>query len=61
MSKITVWRVLRKRLVFTHGEHYETPCISIVKPNRCAIFSSLLSIVDEGRLVVEQVIGLTGV
>jgi hypothetical protein len=30
MSKTTVWRVLRKRLVFNpyhHGEHYETPCI----------------------------------
>ena len=33
MSKETVWRVLRKRLVFlvinvcNHGEHYETPCI----------------------------------
>jgi hypothetical protein len=37
MSKTTVWRVLRKRLVFkphriqinvcNHGEQYETPCI----------------------------------
>jgi hypothetical protein len=29
MSKTTVWRVLRKRLVFKpyhHGEHHETPC-----------------------------------
>jgi hypothetical protein len=31
MSKTTVWRVLRKRLVFKpyhHGEHYERPCIT---------------------------------
>jgi hypothetical protein len=30
MLKTTVWRVLRKRLVFKpyhHGEHYGTPCI----------------------------------
>jgi hypothetical protein len=34
MSKTTVWRVMRKRLVFScykcnHGEHYETPCIIV--------------------------------
>ena len=61
MSKTTAWRVLRKRLVFNHGEHYETPCISIVKATRCTVFSSLLSTADEGRLDVEQVIGLPGV
>jgi hypothetical protein len=34
MSKTTVWRVLRKRLVFKpyhHGEHYETSCIILRK------------------------------
>ena len=42
MSKITVWRVLGKGLVFlvinvcNHREHYETPCINyrfIIKYN----------------------------
>jgi hypothetical protein len=46
MSKTTLWRVLRKRLVFkpyriqlnvcNHGEHYETLCIILALTNQMA-------------------------